>query len=63
MTAERCAEITLQATYKRKRELLMGPGLVLAWFRLLAPGLLDRFMIDFLKATVRRQQAKQGGKD
>jgi len=56
MTAERCAEITLQMAYKRKRELLMGPGPALAWLRLLAPGLLDRFMIDFLKATVRRQR-------
>jgi len=62
MTAERCAEVALQAAYKRKRELLMGPGHLAAWFRLLAPGLMDRFVIDFLKTTVRRQQENQGEK-
>lgn len=56
MSAERCAEITLRAAYRRRREVLMGPGPLVAWFKLLAPGLLDRFVISFLKATVRRQQ-------
>jgi short-subunit dehydrogenase len=56
MTAERCAEITLRAAHKRRRELLMGPGALIVWLRLLAPGLLDRMLIFFLKATVRRQQ-------
>jgi short-subunit dehydrogenase len=59
MTAERCAEITLRAAYRRKRELMMGPGRLIAWFKLLAPGLIDRFVIAFLKATVRRERARQ----
>jgi short-subunit dehydrogenase len=56
MTADPCAEIILRAAYRRQREVLMGPGHLIAWLKLLAPGLLDRMLIDFLKATVRRQQ-------
>jgi len=59
MTAERCAEIILQAAYRRKRELMMGPGDLIAWLKLIAPGLVDRFVIAFLKAAVRREQANQ----
>lgn len=55
MTAERCAEISLRAAFRRKRELMMGPGRLIAWLKLLAPGLIDRFVIAFLKAAVRRQ--------
>ena len=60
MTAERCAEIILHAAYRRKRELMMGPGNLIAWLKLLAPGLVDRLVIAFLKAAVRREQANQG---
>jgi short-subunit dehydrogenase len=56
MTAARCAKIVLRAAYRRQREVLMGPGPMIAWLKLLAPGLLDRIVIDFLKATVRREQ-------
>jgi short-subunit dehydrogenase len=56
MTADHCAEIILQAAYKRKRELMMGPGNFIARLKLLAPGLVDRFVIAFLKAAVRREQ-------
>lgn len=56
MTAERCAAITLRAAYRRRREIVMGPGRLIPWVKLLAPGLFDRIMIVFLKATVRRQQ-------
>jgi len=56
MTAEHCAEIILHAAYRRKRELLMGPGNLIAWLKLIAPGLTDRFIIAFLKAAVRREQ-------
>ena len=60
MTAEHCAEIILQAAYKRKRELMMGPGNLIAWLKLLSPGLVDRFVISFLKAAVRREQENRG---
>jgi len=56
MTAERCAEVILRAAYRKQREVLMGPGRLIAWLKLLAPGMLDRIMIAFLKATVRREQ-------
>jgi len=61
MTAECCAETILQAAYKRKRELMMGPGNMIVWLKLLAPGLTDRFVIAFLKAAVRREQENQNG--
>ena len=56
MTAERCAEIILRAAYRRQREVLMGFGHLIAWLKLLAPGLLDRIAINFLRATVQRER-------
>jgi len=56
MTAERCAQVILRAAYRKQREVLMSPGRLIAWLKLLAPGLLDRILIAFLKATVRREQ-------
>jgi short-subunit dehydrogenase len=60
MSAERCAKIILQAAYKRKREVMMGPTRPIAWLKLLAPGLVDRLVVAFLKAAVRREQANLG---
>jgi len=57
MTADHCAEIILQAATRRKRELVMGPGSLIVWLKLLAPRLTDRFVVAFLKAAVRREQA------
>jgi short-subunit dehydrogenase len=55
MTAERCAEITLRAAYKRRREVLMGPGALAVWLKLLAPGLLDWISVKmFLGPVIRR---------
>ena len=56
MTSERCAQIILRAADRRQREVLLGPGRLVAWLKLLTPGLLDRIVINFLKATVRRKQ-------
>lgn len=43
MTAERCAELILNATAQRKRELVMTFGGRLGlWLKLIAPGLTDR---------------------
>ncbi len=61
MTAERCAEIILRAAFRRKREVLLGPGLFITWLKLLAPGLLDRVLVRFLRATVRREQQNARG--
>lgn len=55
MTAERCAEIVLEAAYQRKRELLMGPGGLLAWFRLIAPDILDRLTIKMILEPIAKR--------
>jgi len=58
MSAERCAEVTLNAAYQRRRELLMGPGVWVALLKALAPGLVDWLTVKvFLAATVRRVQS------
>ena len=63
MTAERCAEIILKTTWKRKREVMMGPGGFTLWFKLIAPGLLDWFTIKVvLQGAVRRMKKKMGKK-
>jgi short-subunit dehydrogenase len=61
MTADRCAALTLRAAFKRRRELLMSPGALAAWLKLLAPGFLDWFAVKvFLGAAIRRAKADQG---
>lgn len=62
MTAERCAEITLRAVSRRRREVLMGPGLLITWLKLLAPGLVDWIAVKvFLGAAIRRVRGNQAG--
>ena len=60
MSAERCAEITLQAAYKRRREVLMGPGALAVWLKVFAPRFLDWLVIKlFLEPVIRRARAAQ----
>lgn len=60
MTADRCAEIVLASAYRRRREVLMGPGLLAAWFKLIAPAFLDWLAIKiFLDPAIRRARASQ----
>ena len=60
MSVERCAEIILHAAHRRRREVLMGPGLAVTWLKALAPGLLDWLAIKvFLEPAVRRARAAQ----
>ena len=60
MSAKRCAEITLRAAYKRRREVLMGPGALAVWLKVLAPGLLDWLAVKmFLEPVIRRARAAQ----
>ena len=55
MTADRCAEIILDAALHRRREVLMGPGPLAVWLKLLAPGLLDWLTVKvFLEPVIRR---------
>ena len=55
MTAERCAEIVLEAAYQRKRELLMGPGGLLVWLKMIAPNFLDRLTIKIVLEPIARR--------
>jgi short-subunit dehydrogenase len=60
MTAAHCAEITLNAAEKRRREVLMGPGRLLVWLKLMAPGFLDWLSIKtILEPIIKRTQAKK----
>jgi short-subunit dehydrogenase len=55
MTADQCARRILRAAYARRRELLMAPGTLAVWLRLLAPGLLDWISVKmFLEPAIRR---------
>ncbi len=46
MTANRCAQIILKAARRRKREVLMGPGRMVVWLKLIAPNLADKMVIE-----------------
>jgi short-subunit dehydrogenase len=55
MTSDRCAEITLEAAFKRRREVLMSPGRLGAWLKLIAPGFMDWFVVkQFLEPAIQR---------
>jgi short-subunit dehydrogenase len=64
MSAERCAALALAAAEKRRRELWLGPGALIVWLKLLAPGLLDWLAIKlFLEPLIRRARAAQAGQN
>jgi len=54
MTADECAQIILKAARRRKRQVVMRPGSLGLWLKLLAPGLADRLIISTLRTTVKR---------
>lgn len=55
MTADQCAKIVLNAAYHRRREVLMGPGILATWLKLIAPGFLDWFAVKvFLESAAQR---------
>ncbi|MCE5260014.1 MAG: SDR family oxidoreductase [Chloroflexi bacterium] len=61
MTAERCAEITLRAAARRRRQVLMGPGLPAAVAKLLVPGFTDKATIAiFLRPALERMRKLRG---
>jgi short-subunit dehydrogenase len=58
MTADRCAAIIVEAARRRKRQVVMAPGRLVQWARLVAPALIDRLVIRvFFLPAVRRMQA------
>ncbi len=63
MSSERCAQLTLKAAQRRRREVWMGLGGLAAWLKLLAPGLLDWLAIKvFLEPAIRRARSQAEGK-
>ena len=59
MTANRCAQIILKAARRRKREVLMGPGRMGVWLKLIAPNLVDKMVVE----AVLRPAAKRVSED
>jgi short-subunit dehydrogenase len=60
MTADQCAQIVLNAAYKRRREVLMGPGALAVWLKVLAPGFLDWVSVKmFIEPVIRRAKARK----
>ena len=59
MTANRCAQIILKAARRRKREVLMGPGRIGVWLKLIAPNLVDKMVVE----AVLRPAAKRVSDD
>lgn len=60
MTSEQCAQIVLDAAHKRRREILMGPGRLAVWLKVLSPELLDWVTIKmFLEPLIRKARAGQ----
>ena len=58
MTSDQCAQIVLKAAFKRRREVLMGPGTLAVWLKVIAPGFLDWFAVKvFLESAIRRSKA------
>ncbi|RPI86969.1 MAG: SDR family oxidoreductase [Chloroflexi bacterium] len=60
MTAERCAQIILNSANRRRREVLMGPGWLAVWLKILSPRMLDWLTIKvFLEPVIRRAREAQ----
>jgi short-subunit dehydrogenase len=60
MTSDQCAQIVLDAAYARRREVLMGPGVLAKWFKVIAPGFLDWLTSKvFLEPAARRAKASK----
>jgi short-subunit dehydrogenase len=58
MTSDQCAKIVLDSAEKRRREVLMRPGPLAVWLKVIAPGFLDWFAVKiFLGAAIRRAKA------
>jgi short-subunit dehydrogenase len=54
MTADQCAQIVLRAARRRKRQVVMRPGPLVLWLKLIAPDLVDRLTISILRPAVKR---------
>jgi hypothetical protein len=58
MTADTCARIILEAAAKRRREVIMPPGKIGRWLKLLSPGLLEWVTMKMLLRASKRGKGK-----
>jgi short-subunit dehydrogenase len=61
MTADRCAEIIIEAARKRKRQMVMSPGGWGQWLKLIAPGMMDRMIITRFLKPISEKLRETGG--
>lgn len=60
MTADQCAVIVLEAAFKKKREVMMAPGKLVEWIKLISPSLLDWITINlFLGPVVKKVNSQK----
>jgi short-subunit dehydrogenase len=58
MTADECAEIIIDAAKQRKREVVMKPGKISRWLKLISPSFLDKIIIERAKKIIEREAQK-----
>jgi short-subunit dehydrogenase len=58
MTADECAEIIIDAAKQRKREVVMKPGKISRWIKLISPSLLDKIITERGKKIIQRESQK-----
>jgi hypothetical protein len=62
MTADQCAHIIVRAARRRKRQVVMWPGTLSVWLKLISPGLTDRLTISkVLRPVVKRLSSESQG--
>ena len=59
MTAGECAEIIIEAAKQRRREIVMKPGKISRWIKLIASSLLDKITIERVKKIIEREAQKR----
>jgi short-subunit dehydrogenase len=62
MTANRCAQIILKAARRRKREVLMGPGRMGVWLKLIAPNLVDKMVVEAVLRPAAKRVSENNAK-
>lgn len=60
MTADRCAQIILSAARRRRRQVVMWPGSLVLWLKLVSPGLADRMVSAIVLGTPSRKRGRAG---
>jgi len=61
MPAKQCANIIIKAAKQRKREVVMRPGTIASWLKLIAPNLLDKIIVETIFKPI-AERSNQGSK-